>query len=139
MDAYFAISGCGGQPARRMGMPERERALALLLDDLDEAGRALAHDGDLAALLLDGMIARIANCWYTQHGGMEPDARDQLADLSQRDAPFARRLRLALGAPDPAARLAHARGLLRALGASERGQSNDQHDDLIDLKARAAG
>ncbi len=133
MDAYFAISGCGRRPVRRAGPPEHERLLARLVDDLDEAARALERDADLAALLLDGVLGRIAACWYARHIGMEPEASAQLADLSQRDVPFARRLRLALGAPDAAARLVHARGLLRVLGA---GATGDDYDDLM---ARAAG
>lgn len=139
MDAYFAISGCGWRPAGRAGMPERERALAALVDDLDEAERA--QDADLAALLLDGVMGRIAACWYARHVGMEPEAGAQLADLARRDAAFARRLRLALRAPDAAARLAHARDLLAALGADNAARDshslgNDLDDDLM---ARAAG
>jgi hypothetical protein len=43
MDAYFEISGCCGLFARRVALPERERALAELRDELDEAAQALAH------------------------------------------------------------------------------------------------
>jgi hypothetical protein len=137
MDVYFAISGCGPRPGRHAGVPESERMLAGLLDDLDVAARALERDGDLAALLLDGVLGRIAACWYARHVGMEPEAGAQLADLSQRDAPFARRLRLALRAPDAAARLAHARDLLAALGAGNAAHDASPLNDH--LMSRAAG
>jgi hypothetical protein len=137
MDDYFAISGCAWRPARPASLPPSERLLVGLRADLDEVARVLAQDGDLAALLLDGLLGRIAGCWYARHVGMEPDAHVQLADLSQRDAPFARRLRLALSAPDAAARLAHARGLLAALGAHDAAHDDDSLDD--DRMARAAG
>ena len=133
MDDYFAISGCAWRPAPCASRPASERLLAALRADLDEAALALAQDGDLAALLLDGLLGRIAGCWYARHVGMEPDAHAQLADLSRRDGPFARRLRQALRAPDAAARLAHARGLLSALDAHDDDSLND------DRMARAAG
>ncbi|HYM29562.1 MAG TPA: hypothetical protein VET66_15535 [Steroidobacteraceae bacterium] len=137
MDDYFAISGCAWRPASRASLSASERLLAGLRAELDEAARALVQDGDLAALLLDGLLSRVAGCWYARHVGVEPEARAQLADLSQRDAPFARRLRLALRAPDAAARLAHARALLAALGARGAAPEDDSLDD--DRMARAAG
>ncbi|HEV2235631.1 MAG TPA: hypothetical protein VGR57_03130 [Ktedonobacterales bacterium] len=119
MDPYFGISGCGPLPARQVDMPESERERAALRVALDAAARALAEDADQAALLLDGVAARCAACWYARHDVLAPDAAEQLADLARRDAPFARRLWLALRAPDPAARLEHAHQLLRALDATD--------------------
>jgi hypothetical protein len=142
MDGYFAVSGCGWRPARRAGLSEGERAPGVLRAELDEAARVLALDGDQAALLLDGVLRQIAACWYARHGVWEPDAGDQLADLDQRNAPFGWRLRLALRAPDPAARLEHARQLLRALDGGD--AAHAPYPDEVNAphearKARAAG
>jgi hypothetical protein len=139
MDAYSDYDGCGRAYGRSRGMAERERALGALLDD---AVRALADDPDVAGLLLDGALSQIVARWYTRRRLMEPDARGRLADLARRDAPFAWRLRLALRASDPAARLEHARHLLRALDerdpadARRANDANEMNDEVI---ARAAG
>jgi hypothetical protein len=123
-------------------MAERERALGALLDD---AMRALADDPDVAGLLLDGVLSQIVAHWYARRRLMEPGAPDRLADLARCDAPFAWRLRLALRAPDPAARLEHACHLLRALDerdpadARHANDANDANDVNNEVIARAAG
>jgi hypothetical protein len=135
---YADYDGCGRAFGRSPGISAGEGALGALLD---HAARA---DGpEVASLLLDGVLSQIVARWYARRRLREPDARDALADLAWRDAPFAARLRLALRAPGPAARLEHARHLLRALeagGPAGADGASDLCDELSDeLSARPAG
>jgi hypothetical protein len=81
---------------------------------LDRAAALLDADPDAAALLLDGLIGRLAGALAQAYA-----ASDGIADLLlalDRHAPsIAYRLRLALRAPDAAARLVHCRQLCQWL------------------------
>lgn len=82
---------------------------------LDRAAELVDADPDAAALLLDGVLWRLAEEWYAQQRLAAPDARHLLPDLERRCAPLAWLMRVALRAPDVRARLAHAQGLAGAM------------------------
>jgi len=100
-----------------------------LARDLLLAERLLARDPDAAALLLDGAPRRIVVSWLALRAAPaalgaagaaaheEPSA-DLLAQVERIAPAVAWRLRLALRAPHPEARLAHCWALLRAALAS---------------------
>lgn len=103
--------------------PLHERARIVVR--LAAASHALAERPDVAALLLDGALIDMLNVWaQAALGPAREDIRDRqrLADaldaLDQRAPVLSGRLRLALQAHDPAARLAHCRTLLDLLTAS---------------------
>lgn len=76
------------------------------------------RDLDVAAIALDGLLLRMLSAWYAACGWPPFGAGDLLLDLERRAPELAWRLRLALRAPDAAARLAHARQVLAALSAA---------------------
>ena len=90
-------------------------ALLALLVAADEV---IECDPDAAALLLDGLLERMLGAWYVARGWRVPARGALLADLDQRAPELARRVRLALRAPDVAARLAHHRQVARVLAAA---------------------
>ena len=83
--------------------------------ELGAVSEALACDPDSAALLLDGVIRRIAAEWFLSRGLSVPAAEQLLGRLGDEAAPLAWRLRLALRAPDARARLVAAGQCLREL------------------------
>ena len=89
-----------------------------LSEPLAAAAQAIECDPDAAALLLDGLLERILDVWYAARGWPVPAQEARLADLDERSPELAKRVRLALRAPDVSARLAHCRQLLRVLAAS---------------------
>lgn len=89
-----------------------------LSEPLAAAAQAIEHDPDAAALLLEGLLERMLGAWYVARGWPVPAREALLADLDQRAPELARRVRLALRAPNVSARLAHCRQVLRVLAAS---------------------
>jgi hypothetical protein len=83
--------------------------------ELGAVSEALAYDPDSAALLLDGLLRRIAAEWFLSRGRMVPAAEELLGRLGDEAAPFAQWLRLALRAPDVRARLVAAGQCLREM------------------------
>jgi hypothetical protein len=83
--------------------------------ELGAAREALAYDPDSAALLLDGLLRRIAAEWFLARGLVIPAAEQLLGRLGDESAPVAWRLRLALRAPDVRARLVAAGECLREM------------------------
>ena len=82
----------------------------------DRADALLAAQPDEAALLLDGLLYRIAREWE-QHELLPAGAPEDLLARIEHEAPqIGWRLRLALQAPDARARLVACRALIEALG-----------------------
>ncbi|MGH2484873.1 MAG: hypothetical protein ACRDHE_02570 [Ktedonobacterales bacterium] len=88
-----------------------------LLADLRLAQRFLRDDPDAAGLLLDGVLWRIVALVFARAGLAPPSCDKALPELEHISPPVAWRLRLALRAPHPHARLVHARALLDAIAA----------------------
>lgn len=109
------------------------RRLAVIADlhrvaDLLRRDEALADDA--ASLLLDGALSTIAKEWFALRGQDIPDGEHLLAELWRREgdaAPFVGRLRLALRAPDPHARLVQCWELLRCISQP----SDNDHDNDV--------
>ncbi|MFI5273550.1 MAG: hypothetical protein ACHQ4H_11010 [Ktedonobacterales bacterium] len=112
MDDACKSSG-GDQCAWR----ERQHRIALRLR---AAARLLDDDRDAAALLLDGVIAEIADLWRSARGMPVPRLALVPAAVERRDQRFGVWLRLALRAPQVEARLVHCEELLRLLDEGER-------------------
>ena len=97
---------------------ERARIVARLA----AASRALAERPDEAALLLDGAIGEMLDCWARAAGALplhqSYDMRLALEALDEQAPAVSARVRLALQAHNPAARLAHCWALLDALTTS---------------------
>ena len=90
---------------------ERARIVANLI----AASQALAADPDAAALLLDGALAHLLDLWAQQARLPASDRRQALAALDAQAPALAWRVRLALQAHQPEARLAHCWALLDLL------------------------
>jgi hypothetical protein len=90
---------------------ERARVVASLI----AASQALAADPDAAALLLDGALAHLIDLWAQQARLPASDRRQPLAALDAQAPALAWRVRLALQAHQPEARLAHCWALLDLL------------------------
>ncbi|HEX8729748.1 MAG TPA: hypothetical protein VF739_14045 [Ktedonobacterales bacterium] len=95
----------------RAALRERARVVASLL----AASRALPSDPDAAALLLDGALAQFLDLWAQQVHLPRADRRQALAALDAQAPAVAWRVRLALQAHLPEARLAHCWALLDLL------------------------
>lgn len=95
-------------PASHMG--PRARVIA----DLMRAQRALSHDPDLAALYLDGALRRLL-ALVARQARVAPSEMPALASLDREQPLLGMRLRLALRAPDAAARLVHCWALIESL------------------------
>jgi hypothetical protein len=93
---------------------ENDQWLALS-ERLAVAAERIERDPDAAALLLDGYLYAMLRAWYEEHGWPVPANDKLLDDLDQQAPDLARRVRLALRAPDVAARLGHCRQLLALL------------------------
>lgn len=94
----------------------------VILADLRHAAKLLEHDNasaaDAASLLLDGVLSRLAKEWFALRGLDVPPMQQLLAVLRQQAgdaAPFVGRLRLALQAPNPHARLVQCWELLHCI------------------------
>jgi len=85
-----------------------------IADALDRAAAILDADPDAAALLLDGLVCRLARALARAYAAGE-DAADPLLALDRHAPSVAYRLRLALRAPDASARLIHCRQLCQLL------------------------
>lgn len=81
---------------------------------LDHAAAILDADPDAAALLLDGLVCRLAHALARAYAASD-GAGDPLGALDRHAPSVAYRLRLALRAPDVAARLVHCRQLRQLL------------------------
>ncbi|MBF6589176.1 MAG: hypothetical protein IVW57_01430 [Ktedonobacterales bacterium] len=100
-------------------------------DVLNCAESLIENDPDAAALVLDGLVWRLLRAWYAARGGSPPGPAAVLADLERRAPSLAWRVRLALRAPDVAARLAHCRGLAPAFSSVRGAEASPSaaHDD----------
>ncbi len=94
------------------GLPNLRAELAL---QLALAERQIASDPDGASLILDGAIWEIAAACYLARHDVWPSRQHVLSRLDADDPAFARRVRLALRAPDVRARLVHANQLYALL------------------------
>ncbi len=94
-------------------------ALHASLRDAEELlGRDDPQAVDACALMLDGLLAQLVSEWFAERGAEAPPRERALAELERAegdDGRFAGRLRLALRAPDPHARLVQCRELLHCL------------------------
>jgi len=88
---------------------------------LERAAQQIESDPDEASLILDGLICRIVSAHYLARYGASPSREHMLARLDAEDPALARRVRLALRAPDARARLVHARQLYALLLETEDG------------------
>jgi hypothetical protein len=88
-----------------------------IADALDHAAAVLDADPDAAALLLDGLVCRLAHALARVYAavGARDGARDPLGVLDHHAPDIAYRLRLALRAPDVRARLVHCQQLCQWL------------------------
>jgi hypothetical protein len=100
-----------GQPHASAGPRERARVVARLI----AAAQALPADPNAAALLLDGALSQILALWAQQAHVDLPGPRQTLAALDICAPAIAGRVRLALQAQQPEARLAHCWALLDLL------------------------
>jgi len=100
-----------GQPHANAGPRERAGVVARLI----AAAHALPADPDAAALLLDGALSQMLALWAQQAHVDLPGPRQALAALDDCAPAIAGRLRLALQAQQPEARLAHCWALLELL------------------------
>lgn len=120
------------QHMARAAEDSAEQRLAIIAD-LQRAAKLLGHDdaiaADAASLLLDGVLSRLAGEWFALRGLDIPPMEHLLAALRQQAgdaAPFVGRLRLALQAPDPHARLVQCWELLRCINQlPDTGYNND--------------
>lgn len=90
---------------------ERARVVAHLI----AASQALVADPDAAALLLDGALGQLLDLWARQAHLPSLDRRNALDALEAQAPAVAWRVRLALQAQQPDARLAHCWALLDLL------------------------
>lgn len=79
------------------------------------AARKVDVDPDEASLILDGLIWQLLAVRYLAENEELPDRERLLAQLDLNDPALARRVRLALRAPDVHARLAHVQQLCALL------------------------
>lgn len=87
---------------------EREQIIARLL----RAERLISSNAVAATLILDGALADILDVWAEQ-AGIEARCRERSLDALEMHAPLmAARVRLALMAHEPAARVAHCWAIL---------------------------
>lgn len=114
------------RPAVRAEHARQERGDASVQLCLEDARKALRHDPDRAAWLLDGMVWRIASLLLARRRLELNSKSDMLALLAAHDAFAAMRVRLALRAPNVAARLAHCEALL-SLVADEPAHVDDEN------------
>ncbi|HEX8032879.1 MAG TPA: hypothetical protein VF510_03485 [Ktedonobacterales bacterium] len=102
--------------AARMEHVKKRSALRASLRDVEELlGRDDPQAVDAGALMLDGLLSQLVSEWFAERGAEVPSREKVLAALERRegyDSQFVARLRLALRAPDPHARLAQYRELL---------------------------
>lgn len=75
------------------------------------AAQLIESDPDEASLILDGLIWELIAAHYLARNGASPSRERLLAHLDAHDPALARRVRLALRAPDARARLVHAQQL----------------------------
>lgn len=114
------------------------RRLALI-GELRRAADLLKRDDPLAAdaasLQLDGVLSRLGREWFALRG-LDPPAADHLLTELQRQerhaAPFLWRLRLALRAPDPRARLVQCWELLRSIHEVAEEIADDKHNNDVE-------
>ena len=93
-----------------------------LARQLDQAALQIDVDPDEASLILDGLIWQLIAARYLAHNDVLPSRERLLAQIDANDPALARRVRLALRAPDAHARLIHVqqlRALLIESGAQE--------------------
>ncbi|HZC05241.1 MAG TPA: hypothetical protein VE338_06340 [Ktedonobacterales bacterium] len=113
------IGAC--RPVSRHGLAKRDER-ARIVARLAAASQALAEHPDDAALLLDGAIGEMLDCWARAADALplhrSCDMRLALEALDERAPAVSARARLALQAHNPAARLAHCWALLDALTTS---------------------
>ncbi len=94
----------------------------VLYASLRDAEELLGRDDPQAvyagALMLDGLLGQLVSEWFAERGVEAPSPERALAELERRegyDGPFVGRLRLALRAPDPHARLVQCWELLHRI------------------------
>ena len=132
--AHVARSQASYEPRGHVGPAEPAAACAAhaaqaiypdVAAPLDQAAELLDADPDAAALVLDGLLGRLAADWYAEQGLVPPDAAHLLSDLERRCQPLGWLLRLALRAPDVHARLAHMQALAGAMLSERRARLRD--------------
>lgn len=84
------------------------------------AEQLIERQPDDAALLLDGVLHRIASTWHQRERLPGVPEEDLLASIERVAPSVGWRLRLALRAPDVRARLAHCRAVLGVIAEWER-------------------
>jgi hypothetical protein len=114
---------------------ERARIVASLI----AASQALAADPDAAVLLLDGALAHLLDLWAQQARLPASDRRQALAALDAQAPALAWRVRLALQAHQPEARLAHCWALLELLTLSTTTRRQHHHYAPVAPLSRTAG
>jgi hypothetical protein len=86
-----------------------------LCRQLELAAQRIESDPDDASLMLDGLIWRLVAARFLAHNGALPSREHLLAQLDEHEPILARRVRLALRAPNARARLVHAQFLYALL------------------------
>ena len=106
--------------------------------ELELAAQQIESDPDDTSLILDGLICRIVSAHYLARYGALSSRERLLPRLDAKDPPLARRVRLALRAPDAHARLVHARQLYALVLESEDG-GDQEFAQLEALSSHARG
>jgi len=101
-----------GADERRHEMVWSDERRGAVAEALERAERIIRDEPDQAAWLLDGALRRLMALWFARRVLRLPEHERALALLDRLDGALAMRVRLALRAPDVAARLAHCWALL---------------------------
>lgn len=96
---------------------KRRHASLAFVERLHCVERLLADEPDAAALVLDGALWALVRFACERAGRAAPDAEAVFESLAELAPPVCWRLRLALRAPNPHARLVHVWALMDAISA----------------------
>ena len=129
----YAVSAAMEQ----MKHAQQRSALRASLRDVEELlGRDDPQAVDVGALMLDGLVSQLVSEWFAERGAEPPSRERMLAELEQHEGAggqFVARLRLALRAPDPQARLVQCWDLLRCIDHRSNNEcSNDVDNNDMD-------
>jgi hypothetical protein len=128
IQAETVASNAADIAARRLALIGELRHVADLLKRDDPLA------ADAASLLLDGVLSRLGREWFALRGLDLPAADHLLAELQRQErhaAPFLWRLRLALRAPDPHARLVQCWELLSCIHEIADEIADDEHNNDV--------
>jgi hypothetical protein len=124
----------------QMKHAQQRSVLRASLRDVEELlGRDDPQAVDVGALMLDGLVSQLVSEWFVERGTEAPSRDRVLAELERRegcDGQFVARLRLALRAPDPHARLMQCWELLRNI---DHPSDNELSNDLNNGEQRKDG